>query len=445
MKTSRGLWNFALPIIRREVNKRFDVSVENFDFSKIEGPLLVIPNHACAWDPFFIMRLFPDRQLAFVASEHTVRMPWIGKFVEKYVDIIPHKKAGGGTRSTIECLKRLRNGETVFIASEGEQTWDGKSKSVVPSTGKLIKKSGATVMTLNIEGAYLAMPRWADNCRRGKVYVRHVNIYTPEMLADMTPEEINETIDRDLYFNVWDWQRAAGGEGVGGAAHADGGAYVDGGASSSPGMNRYIPKKGGMADGIERLLFMCPSCKKVGTLSSHGDDVSCECGFKVALCDTGFFNPTEPFETVCEWNEWQESELEKALGKRLGKQVDVDGNVQVDVDAATAYDDQVFSDGDVIIVKVENGHDEQELDGGKLSLIREDNELYIRVGGEKEGISGGTCFALSEIENMTMILYNRIVFSAGDVYYEIRPRDMKGRMNLRKYLVAWKKRSGREE
>ena len=413
MKMSGWFWNIAARTVRREIARRFEYSFDDLDLGNMKGPLFIVTNHVCAWDPFLVAMAFHDRQIAFVASEHILRMPRIGKIVEKYTDVIPHKKAGGGTKTTIECLRRLKNGESIFIASEGEQSWDGISGSVVASTGKLLKKSGASIVTLRFEGGYLAMPRWADNTRRGKIHLKYVNTYAAEDVAKMTPEEIKESINRDLYFNVWDWQREA-----------------------TPGMHRYIPKSGGLADGIERFLFMCPACKTIGALTSNGDEVSCACGFKTKIMDTGFFNPSVAFETIAEWNKWQEGELDKML------------------DGAGEF----FADSKVELVKIENGHDENEVASGCLVLEREGGELFLKVAADSvsrnisdSGIanimqaSEGVRFALSEIESMAMILYNRIVFSVNDVYYEIRPKNMKGRMNLRKYIVAWKKRGGREE
>ena len=428
MKMSGWLWSLAKRIARREIDKRFNYSFDELDLGNLKGPLFIVTNHVCAWDPFMVAMAFSDRQLAFVASEHILRLPRIGKFVERHTDVIPHKKAGGGTRSTIECLKRLKNGESIFIASEGEQSWDGVSGSVVSSTGKLLKKSGASIVTLRFEGGYLAKPRWADNARRGEVRLKYVNTYAAEEVAKMTPEEIKECINRDLYFDIWEWQREA--------------------AHTVSGMHKYIPQKGGLADGIERLLYMCPACKKVGRLTSNDAMISCECGYKIELMDTGFFSLVEPFETIAEWNEWQDNELEKLLvdGEPFSQ---VRGKAGADSCEDGEEDKQVevFGDSGVALFEIKNGHEECEAASGRISIVRDTEDACGRAGGELYLQIGdsGMRFALSEIGSMTMILYNRIVFSWNDVYYEIRPDNMKGRTNLRKYIVAWKLRGGWEE
>ena len=444
MKMSRGLWDFADKVIRGKVEKKFEYSFEDFDFDAIEGPVFLVTNHVCAWDPLLIGLAVRERQLAFVASEHTLRMPKYGKLMGKYLDIIPHRKAGGGTSSVRECLQRIKKGESIFIASEGEQTWDGRTNPVVSSTGKLIKKSGATLLTMRIDGGYLAKPRWAENTRRGKIHVHHVNVYTPEEIKAMTPEEVNDAINKDLYFDIWEWQRDA---------------------ESKGGMHKYIPSKGGLAEGLERMMYICPSCKALGTLKSCGDEIECTCGFKTRFTETGFLDPSEPFETISEWSDWQDVELAEMLAQRdarggaVGDAIDAvagDAAGAVASDAAGAVADYtIFSDEGFTLVEIANDHTERILADGRLSLVRgavsgSDSEASDVEGDLSVGASGadgktlyidvaGTRFALSDISAMAMILANRIVFSTNEMYYEIRPHDLKGRMNLRKYLVAWQK------
>ena len=124
------------------------------------------------------------------------------------------------------------------MAVEGEQTWNGIPMDIKPGNGKLAKKSGAALITFRIEGSYLLRPRWAKNLRRGRVHGKVVNVYTPEMLADMSAEEVDEAIARDLYFDIWKWQK------------------------EQNTANRYIPVKGGLAEGLEKALGSCPAWRK---------------------------------------------------------------------------------------------------------------------------------------------------------------------------------------
>ena len=414
MKMKKSMWNLLYKIVRRAVDKKFEYSFEDFDLGAIEGPVLIVTNHVCAWDPLFIA-LASNRQLAFVASEHILRIPRLGRLAEKYLDAIPHTKASSGTKATKECIKRLKAGEAIFIASEGEQSWDGKSKDVVATTGKLVKKSGATLVTYRIEGGYIAFPRWAEKTRRGKVYVHPVNVYTPAELEKMSAEEIKAAINRDIAFDVWEWQREE--------------------LSRNGKMNEYISEKNCRAEYLERLVYICPSCRKIGTLRSHGNEVECSCGFKNEITETGFLKNDMPFATISEWSDWQDGELEKLLGDESEAELQAESKGQEKAQGDSSQEKGFLGtecgDKDFVLLKINGDHTEEIVSEGELALGRIDGGFKLSI--------GDTSFDLSDISRMAMILANRIVFSSDEMYYEIRPHDMKGRHNLRKYLVAWQR------
>lgn len=62
-------------------------------------------------------------------------------------------------------------------------------------------------MTYRFEGAFLTAPRWGKGVRKGRMRGHIVNIYTPEQLKDMSPEEITEAINRDIYEDAWSRQK----------------------------------------------------------------------------------------------------------------------------------------------------------------------------------------------------------------------------------------------
>lgn len=380
-------WDIAQSVVGKWIRGKFDFSFADFDPSEIEGPLLVAINHACAYDPIFTGVAFRKKPLTFIASEHLLRMrPW-GPVIDRYFSIIPHRKGARGSHTALVTMKRIRRGESVFLAVEGEQTWDGKSMPVKPHTGRLVKGSGATLVTYRLEGAYLSAPRWAENTRKGRVYGYPVSIYSPETLRRMSEEEIEEAIAKDLAFDTWEWQK------------------------TQPGGPLSFIGKGGNADGIERAVFTCPSCRSFGTLGSDGDSIGCSCGFKAKLADTGFFDPPDPFETISDWEVFDKRTLRTVLSDN----------------SSESSDREIFSDDGVTLARIEEGHEEKEAASGKLSLDITGKEPFLCIGGYR--------FSMKDISNMTMVLAGRIVFSDESGYYELRS-DKKRKTNLRKYVIA---------
>lgn len=387
----RRAWNLAQVILGPWLRRKFNFSFAGFEPADIDGPVLVAINHSCAYDPMFIGHAFRNKPLTFIASEHLLRMKTWGPLLDRYYSIIPHQKGAKGSRTALLAMKRIKRGESVFLAVEGEQTWDGLSLPVMPYTGKLVKGSGATLITYRIEGAYLSMPRWAMSTRRGKVYGHPVNVYSPSMLKEMSDEEVESAIARDIMFDTGEWQK-----------------------SQSGGPVHYKCAKGGNADGLERAVFTCPSCGSFSGLRSEGDLIGCGCGFKVVLSDTGAFDPGKPFETVVDWERYDRTMLKA----KLDECAKGSGNEGTGT---------IFEDSGITLIKIGEGHEEEWAEKGLLSLGSGDDGFVISAPGHT--------FTVEEITGMTMVLAGRIVLSDKSGYYEIRA-EKGSRTNLRKYVIA---------
>lgn len=392
-------YRFITPLVTAWLKSSVGYSYDkSFDPDEIEGPMIVCIDHTCALDPLFVSAAFRRRVLGFVASEHILRDPKWGAFLDRYCFIIAHKKGNGAKRTALAVIRRIRRGGSVFLAPEGEQTWDGVSAEIRPETGGLIRSSGATLVTYKIEGGYLTWPRWAYSPRKGRVYGRHVNVYSPETLAGMSDEEVEKAIAYDLRFDCWEWQR-----------------------SQPDGPLRYRCRKGGNAEGLERAVFSCPECRRMGTLVTSGDTISCSCGFSLRLSDTGFFEEPSPFETIAEWEEADRKLLEAVIASEKSSQLPASGDED---EPARGDASEIFGDDDAVLSIIEEGHRSSELARGRLSLLCEGGRLVLEL--------GEYSFGYRDMDEMMMVLAGRILFSTEDGYYEIASKNA----NMRKYLIA---------
>lgn len=243
-------------------------------------PCLILSNHATMLDPFFAAMSFPD-PMYFVASEHIFRWGWISKLLHFLLAPVARLRATTEAGTVLRILRLLKEGQNVCIFPEGCCTFDGRTGRIDGTIGKLVKKSGVTLITYQLHGGYLMRPRWARHTRHGPTSGKMVAEYAPEVLSQMSVAEINALIRRDLFVDAYAQQR------------------------KHP--RRYRGRA--LAEGLPLALYRCPHCGAVGTLTATENEISCCCGLSAALNDQGFFinRMFLSFETVAEWMDWQRS------------------------------------------------------------------------------------------------------------------------------------------
>ena len=374
-KRHTRIWKFFAPLLRWFVFRRFNIKAE---FPIAEGPCIIIPNHASSWDPVFVALTLKDKNAYFVASEHIFRLGFVSKIINYILEPIPRSKARSGAGTSLAILRHLRAGRSVCLFAEGEQTWNGRSIPIFSSTGALVKKSGATLVTYRLSGAYLSLPRWAKNIRKGELKIGPVGIYSPEELSSMTASEVEAVINRDIYSCEWDDQRI------------------------SP-----VEFKGkNLAKGLETALFLCPKCRRIGTLKTLKNDIFCDCGLKLTYTATGFFEENEYFPSLLEWDEWQ-------LGKAAASAFKVSGDV-------------VFKDAELHFSQILQGHVNKKIGRGTVTQCKD------RL------LCPDMSFDLSAVSNMALVQRHILLFECEGRYYQLKSRN---NANLRKYLIYWKYRN----
>ncbi len=327
-----------------------------------EGSCLILSNHNTDVDFLFLGSSF-KRHMYFVISEHTMQHGFASKLLRHYLAPISRLKGATAASTAMNVIRTLRSGSNVCIFAEGNRSFNGETCPILPSTGKLARSAGASLITYRIEGGYMVSPRWAYSLRRGKMRAHIVNIYSPEQLRAMTDDEINEAIKNDLYEDAY-------------ARQAEWKAV-------------YKGKK--LAEGLEHILFICPECGGISTISTNGSRISCTCGMSGKYNKHGYISGTS-YNTVLDWDRWQQ--------KRLPEIIDCAGN-----DCAA-----IFSDDDISLIAVDSEHNSSQLAAGTLSISR--SALSI----------AGREFPLSEIEGNGLAIYGHanIVFNHNGIHYELK-------------------------
>jgi 1-acyl-sn-glycerol-3-phosphate acyltransferase len=246
-------------------------------------PYVVAANHVTELDFFFLGKLF-SIPMGFVVGQGLLQNRLLAFLIVKVFGCIGKQKGIADARTTMGILRRLRSGRNVCLFVEGNTTFDGRTGLIPPATGSLLRAVSAGLVTCRIEGGYFAMPRWGKGIRKGRTACKVINIYTKEMLSRMSVLQINQLLAQDLYEDAYARQELV----------------------PVP----FIGKK--KAEGIEHVLYLCPSCSSQASILGTGDQAVCQaCGKTACFTTYGKLEGDFVFSTILEWMAWQKEELAK--------------------------------------------------------------------------------------------------------------------------------------
>lgn len=211
---------------------------------------------------------------------------------------------------TVRQMKRaVESGRSVLIYPEGDLNWDGDSLKLDINMARAARFIGAPVLVFKTEGSYLGFPRWAHKARRGRVDLRYELAVRKEDFDELSDGQILEKLNKAFVHSERGWFHEGAGKGQ---------AY----RSSKPAL------------GLERLLFLCPSCGAHSKTRTDDRSITCgACGFKAAVgadltlggdCGKGF-------EDVWQWHDWQVAEWERFVSGGF-----LDGTALLEVDGVVA-------------------------------------------------------------------------------------------------------------
>lgn len=244
------------------------------DYPLEDKPYFILSNHLTTLDPFMLSCSF-NRPIYFVCSKDLYTSKF-GKLITYLVRPIYKNKNVHEMGPIKECIKAAKDNATVCIFPEGNRSYDGSICFIDKSIAKMAKLMKVDLVIYNIVGGYGIDPRWSYKSRRGKSYgmVREVIPY--EKVKSMDVDELYEKILSSLNVEV---------------DHSI----------------QYKSKRS--AEGLERVLYVCPVCGKVQTITTSKDQIICEsCNLTVKYTSNLLLESSDyrfTFKTVKEWYDFQ--------------------------------------------------------------------------------------------------------------------------------------------
>ncbi len=410
----------AKPIFRLYMKLAFNYRFE--PIKEVEGPMIVVANHNCDLDPVMVGLACPH--MYFVASEHIFRKPAIAWLLEVFLSPIARRKGSVDASTVMEIRSRIKEGHSIAIFPEGNRSLDGRTGLIHPTTGKLIKAFGATLVTYHLEGGFFTTPRWGFGIRKGRMTGRCVGVYPKEELKKMRPEEILELVRKDLYEDPYITQEKE--------------------------KIRFRSKA--PARGLETALYLCPHCKSIGTLHSTKREIICTCGYRAEFDEYGYFvkpratdsgqktgvgqdgsersieaeNREIMFNTYTEWYLWQQEEIAKLYAAyRDRKSVEQQETQQTGGFSLDEF--CVFPNNEVCLYEVGDDERSRPVMSGVLKISTEGLSIVSADGERRE-------FPFKEIPEISLCGRNKLAFICDGGYYEIKTHKLfNSRLIIRLY------------
>lgn len=288
MKLTRGEFIyhlFKIPV-RFYLHRKFNITVVNNPLENIKGSYLLLGHHVNAFDPI-ISNAFSNTLIRYVAADAN-QDNGLKKMLLDQLESIPFSKNRADSKAIHEIMKHVKMGHPIGLYPEGGRNWDGSTDTIIPSTAKLIKLMRIPVYAVFYKGGHLSKPRWAYNFRKGKIVLEIKKILDKNIIEQKSSEELYELLVDKLNYNEFDWQK----------------------------QNRVIFKGKNLAEGIERLLYICPNCLALNRFKSKGNKFHCDaCKKEYTFNYYGEIEGCSQFNETVSWNKWQKSLLPTIMEK----------------------------------------------------------------------------------------------------------------------------------
>lgn len=304
VKTPNGLLYWILMLVVKVLNSKIHTTFRfKADPRKDKEPFILISNHASRADYQFTGPACYPRRLNYVVGYNEfVRFPIC--LILKWAQAIPKKNF----TPDLYCMRQMRSvikqGGNLCIMPEGMSSITGMAQPVMTGTGKFLKMMGVTVYYTKVSGGYMTYTKHCLDERVGRVEVTVDRMFTPQELKTLSPQEIEDTMNRLLAHDDYIWNRAA---------------------------QVSFSGKGQMAKNLDTLLYLCPKCGAMHRMECSGNVMRCTaCGNTVELDEKYNLRPVGEGSVCPELvSDWVLLEREKAKNDVKDPDFTYTGHVQV--------------------------------------------------------------------------------------------------------------------
>lgn len=164
----------------------------------VEGPIVFVANHQSHLDPPLVGILARRRGPAFLAKKDLWNVRPFGALIG-FLGSIPVDLSRPGVGAFRAVIEQLEGGGTVLLFPEGHRSRDGRLGRFRRGTMLLVRKTGASVVPVGVDGTCDAFPRGTKLPRFGRRVIAKAGRPIPaEELVRGTDAEGLERVKREI-------------------------------------------------------------------------------------------------------------------------------------------------------------------------------------------------------------------------------------------------------
>ncbi len=147
------------------------IDIKGLELLSRDSGQIIAANHQSAFDIYILTAALP-LQIRWIAKEELFRIPLMGRGMRASGYLcINREKPRQAVKILRKAAETVRSGRSVIIFPEGERTPDGELGEFTRGLLRIVKKSGAPVCPLTIDGTFEMMPRSSFLLRKGDVKI----------------------------------------------------------------------------------------------------------------------------------------------------------------------------------------------------------------------------------------------------------------------------------
>ena len=292
----RILLSIFEPLVKSKSKPTFDRK----NLKDIDGPFLLLSNHGSFFDVYYLSKLVYPHRMTFILNRYYFKFKYFRHVFNK-MGAIPKKLFSPDIETIRKTRNSIKDGFPVLMCPEGRLSVDGTNYYITKETGKLVKQLKVPVVIATINGAYITNPKWRKKRIFGPVHTEVKHIITQEDVENLSVEEINEIINKNIAYNDFEYARK----------------------------HNITYRSNKKMEGAETILYHCPKCHKEYTLVSSKNKLTCTCcGFEVEANQHYSFNENEL--NILDFSDYYKriKEFEKENIEKNGVNLSVDVTVK---------------------------------------------------------------------------------------------------------------------